>query len=379
MRRPLAPRLAAGLALIALVACGGEEEPAPPEPITAEELDALSLEEDWKGLGEAGPDWREVSPTLRQEFQEAYDDVPGVVGRRSVFAEYLESMEPAALLDFVEMRHPESCHLPAHSLGYALRERTGDLGAALEACGSRCADGCMHGAVTAELAGQGLEALVAKRGSFCAQAPLAEAYAPGSCAHALGDALFVAAGHELEPALDACGGYEEPGMRYYCTAGVFRQYRLHLGVIRAQGESTRGPTLHYPCDTYTAYPAACYRTMLAEIDLWVHGPRADLIQECVDREDPRLKRGCFHGLGVSESDKISVMPPLLMQICGRGETPEQQIVCIEGAIEWIGETDPDHARGLCAAHAPDHAEVCEAAAEGGRYRIDKPTLELYLE
>ena len=92
-------------------------------------------------------------------------------------------------------------------------------------------------------------------------------------------------------------------------------------------------------------------------------------------EGPR-RLGCFHGLGAMYSRAVADEPSLLPQICLKGNA-EDQVMCIEGVIEKLGDFNEERAHTVCATLAGENAKVCEAGAREKMYRLNKPTMHLY--
>jgi hypothetical protein len=104
--------------------------------------------------------------------------------------------------------------------------------------------------------------------------------------------------------------------------------------------------------------------------------RDRVVQECLHLPQAR-RLGCFHGLGAASTRAIGRHPALLPAVCLHG-TPEDQIMCIEGAIEKLADDHEEQARAACASLAGVLADICQAAAREKMYRLHKPTIALYL-
>jgi tetratricopeptide (TPR) repeat protein len=292
---------------------------------------------------------------------------------RPVFEKYLDTLEPGAMLDFLETVNPY-CHEEAHELGQALFARHRAIGPALGACQARCGTGCMHGVLKEAFGGAAPAAppaeLKKQMAGLCFEGEMAEMYQPGNCAHGIGHALLALAGRDLGEALAACASFGNPAREYYCATGIFMEYEME-----PVDENVPAPSLHYPCDTYTRYPAACYRYHAFALWPALGEDRARFVAECRSLPEPR-RRGCFHGLGAVHMRAISTDPPLLAEVCQQS-SPAEQAVCIEGAIEFLADYNQPKAIAACAALQGENAAVCDRAAREKRYRLDKPTMKLY--
>jgi hypothetical protein len=291
--------------------------------------------------------------------------------KRLIFEKYLNSLGSEFMLDFLEAKYPY-CHTQAHELGQAIFARVKEIGKTLRECKTRCTSGCMHGALMEALGSSTLRDITAKMDNFCKEGEIAEMHKPGNCAHGIGHALMFVSGNDIEESLKACSSFPNPAMGYYCATGVFMEL-----LLTGKRDILKKPqSLHYPCDTYTKYPAACYRYKVAEILRALRGNRRKkLVDECLSLPSS-LRLGCFHGLGSEYRVAISRDPHLLPEVCGYG-TPEDQAICIEGAIEKLADYDEKKALEACATLDGENAVVCRAAAKEKMYRLNKPTMRLY--
>jgi hypothetical protein len=287
-----------------------------------------------------------------------------------VFEKYLPLVGATALLDILEEIYP-ACHGQAHDLGKALFAARQDLGAALRACGTRCTSGCMHGAVAAAFGGSTLAAITAQMNTFCEQGEMAQLHKPGNCAHALGHAFMFVTGGAVRQSVDACLGFANEVMQYYCATGVFMEK-----IITGPPSATPPPSWQYPCDEETLFPTACYRYKAIEL-LDRLGTATQLTRECLRLEVPQ-RRGCFHGLGHAMTAMVFTDPAQLAPLCRHGSQTDQ-IVCIEGAIEKLAEYDEERATTACASLDDDLRPVCEQAVTDKMYSLTKATFALYYD
>lgn len=186
----------------------------------------------------------------------------------------------------------------------------------------------------------------------------------------MGHALMAVTGHDVERSVTGCASFGNPAMEYYCATGVFMEYfeSPERAALAHEG-------LHAPCDRYTRFPAACYRYTARRMLAASRGNVAGVAAECMKL--PRARRlGCFHGLGSAAIKPIADDPKLLAAVCRHG-TADDQAVCIEGAIEKVADLDRSRALGACASLNGRHEDICTAAASGGMYRLNKPTMRLY--
>ena len=180
---------------------------------------------------------------------------------------------------------------------------------------------------------------------------------------------------DLGKSLTSCSAFPQAGMDYYCATGVFMEYWGALEDSVEVFDPIVRTTMHYPCDTYSEFPAACYRYMLRSIARELEADPKRLTEECLSLEGAN-QRGCFHGLGAMYSREVADNPSLMPELCRVG-TREDQILCIEGVIEKMADFDESQAMAVCATLKGDKAKVCIDGAKGKMYRLDKSTLNLY--
>ena len=378
-------RIATILALCLLVAGPPVRSAEPPLVLTPEELGpGESSAVDMGGRRGEGEDARRPT-TADEKTRRAFATAYSAAGfsKRQVFETYLPALGPDGILDFLEATYP-LCHASAHELGRVIFASLKELGAALEACKSRCTSGCMHGILMEAFSGDGAGSVGAaahrhvtladvetRMVLLCSETgEMAKKYRPGNCAHGMGHALAVVASHDVERALKGCAAFTNPGLEYYCATGVFMEY-----VETALGGQTERRSLHEPCDKHTRFPAACYRYVIRTMFAALKGDVSAVAVECLRL--PRARRlGCFHGLGSAATRAIAGQPASLATVCRDGNSDDQAL-CIEGAIEKLAGYSESRALRACESVTGKNREICEAAARGAMYRIDKPTMALY--
>ena len=291
------------------------------------------------------------------------------------YARHLGRVTPAAMLDFLELRHP-FCHGAAHDLGAAILAETKDVVKALDTCDTRCTNGCMHGVLgqffarsATDQASDDAPALAPD--GLCTKEVVTKRYKPGNCAHAVGHALMRLSAAAPDTALANCAKFTDPGMEYYCVTGVFMSYEE-----RWDGEDGKSAPAGFPCAPDTKFPAACYRYFLPHLTENETPSGEQLLAHCLSLPN-RRQMGCFHGLGAYFLDTVAETPGALHRICEKGSEADRAL-CIEGAIEKLSDHDPALAERACRSIEGRDQEVCLAAAKDGMYRLDKPTMKYYL-
>ncbi|KAF0190455.1 MAG: hypothetical protein FD165_2688 [Gammaproteobacteria bacterium] len=320
---------------------------------------------------DAGVAWAEVDAGLKAQFTAAFRAAKNT---RPVFEKYLDKLSVRAMLDFLEIEDPR-CHGDAHELGKALYASNRDLGKSLMLCGDGCTNACMHGVVGEAFGGRDYEAVVSEMSAFCTEGEIARLHKPGNCAHGMGHALMLLTRHDLGRSIEGCERFTAPGMDYYCATGVFMEYRDELDNQRAAGKTVQRDSQLYPCDTYTRYPAACYRYLMSTISAERDLDGSQLIDLCLALAD-RQRLGCFHGLGAVYSRDVADNPALLAPLCLLGG-PQDQIMCIEGVIEKLADFDEQRAITVCNTLDGENRQICLVGARDKMYPLDKATMHLY--
>jgi len=290
--------------------------------------------------------------------------------RRQVYEKYLGTLGTQGILDVLEERNT-FCHDEAHELGRAVYAHFMDVGQALSECGSRCSSACMHGVLKEAFGNSSLDQVRSQLATVCTQGAMADIRRPGNCAHGMGHALMMVASNDVEKAIDGCAGFPSPAMGYYCVTGVYMELFNQAAEWAGKSQSP-----FYPCDTYTRFPAACYRYQAARMLAALGGDRAKLAEMC--RSLPAdQRRGCFHGVGFTAMAAVAKDPHLITTSCPE-QPAEEQTMCLEGLVESFAAFEPEKAVESCGHLQGQAAEICQAAAREGTYRLNKPSLPLYL-
>jgi hypothetical protein len=311
--------------------------------------------------------WKTRHAFTRLEFIQAYE---AAADARSIFERYIDTLGPAALMEFLEGKYP-LCHAEAHELGQVLWERLKHLKSALTLCGHGCTNGCMHGVLSKAL-GQIEPAAVDRLMEACEGQPSGLTHKRGNCAHAIGHGLLLKTERDREWALDLCARLFEESLEYYCATGVFMEYWGNLPEQDTAEEEHRNE-LYLTCQS-TAFPAACYRYLIDKLGSTV-SPE-DILEQCLSLSG-QSRLGCFHGFGTMYAHTVGERPAVFPAVCTYG-TLDDQTVCIEGVIEKVADHDEERARTACTLLESQAAQICWAAAREKMYRLDKPSMRLYL-
>jgi len=318
--------------------------------------------------------WEEVDPAIKSKFLNDYKVKKAE--RRETFENYYESIGPKGFLDFLEDKYAK-CHNESHPVGKTIYKKEQDIIKSLRICANRCTNGCMHGVVAEAYGGMDFNQVVTEMKEFCSSREMVELHKPGNCAHAMGHALMLLNSYELGKSIEGCNNFETPAMSYYCSTGVFMEFSDKLDMQEELGlcGTVSRTGLHYPCDTYTDYPSACYRYTLRHIAKDLSGNKGKLKNECSKLSD-RQRLGCYHALGVIYTPDIRKNPKLINSVCMSGNHNER-ITCIEGVIEKLADFNEDEAMNICYFTEGEYRKVCESATREKMYRLDKPSIGLY--
>jgi hypothetical protein len=307
-----------------------------------------------------------------QRFLDEFSRTPRAE-RRALFDAYLARADANRLLDALEDKFPR-CHGQAHELGQAVFAATRDLNQALASCRDRCTGGCFHGVlmeafrdvVPARGAAGHVELaqLKDKVNDVCRHPLVADTFRPGNCPHAVGHALMFLSGYVIPEALAACELFDDRRLALYCAGGAYMEYDIVYGEADRR---TKSP--HYPCDADAPFPVACY-SYRGRYLLEAFGSVALASAECARLENPYARGGCFRGLGFTQLDEVAEQPAVLTATCRYGTT-DDQIMCVEGAIEKLADFDEAAAHRACQQLTGDVRVACEAAAAQHLYTLDK--------
>jgi hypothetical protein len=297
--------------------------------------------------------------------------------RRLVFEQYFDKLGVQKMLDELDAFYPV-CHSQAHDLGKVILATEKDINKSIEMCGNSCTGGCFHGVLMEAFAGidfktddsEGhidLDSLKHKMRTICSDDHVSDIQRIGNCAHGMGHALAYISNYNLKEALASCELFDAGPLIFYCTSGVFMEYDIVHG-------SDETPSLYYPCDKFTDYPAACWRYRSRHV-VYGLGSNQEYAYDCMARSGfDRL--GCFHGFGFYHIEKIVATPSNLRHVCQFGNMNDKKI-CIEGAIEKLADIDAVAAKNACnSMYNIELKNHCIVAANNKLYTLDK-SFDLY--
>lgn len=273
------------------------------------------------------------------------------------------------------------CHSEAHDLGKVIYKKTQDISKSLELCRDGCTGGCFHGTLMEAFLGLAdheeedsdphvhLDDITAKINEICANPDVSQMFRMGNCAHGVGHAFAFMSEYDITKALNFCKLFEDERLTFYCSGGVFMEY----DIVHGKSDLASHP-LDYPCDTFTQYPAACYRYrakhLMREFTTW-----KNYATHCMEKQ--KFERiGCFHGLGFTNIDIVFQAPHRVRQICTFGDLHDQR-ACLDGAIEKLADYDASRAQKACDALEGELHNFCEDAIWHKLYSLDK-SFDLYL-
>lgn len=316
--------------------------------------------------------------SVRKEFLESLKATGRKAPKRMLYEKYVPLIGANGVLEGIEELWPK-CHSEGHDLGKTIYARVRDIGTALRVCRDGCYSGCMHGVLMEAFAGarssddpEGhVDPLLVKEmmDDICEKnTTMTSAYSPGDCAHATGHALMVLADYTVAEAVGWCDEFSTPHMRYYCATGAYMEYVTERNAkdVKAQKNTL------YPCDT-NRYPAACMRYKMVHVVPHLIRKKTDvpkMAKACHALDGP-YRLGCMHGMGNGFMSLIASGKIALAEVC-TGE-PDEQAVCIDGAMERMAKYHPERARDVCDGlrGSPVNQRSCEEAVGRGMYDMEK--------
>ena len=371
---PFAQSVVLVFLLFSITVESGASEPRAPEN--------LSRQADLLASDAARPPFfvsPDTAPTERRAFIQALQTHTGSL--RSLYDAWIDRVGANGILDGIESLRP-GCHSEAHDLGKVIFARLENIGEALRACDRRCHSGCMHGILMEKFAamcsvdGQlEFELLAPSIDLICRAEPrMREAYSVGDCAHGVGHALMFLSEYRVAKAVDACSGFRDEPMRYYCATGAYMEY-----VTAGKADATLAEASFSPCDQHP-YPAACARYLMPRLlrfELERSGSTQRVLDLCLSKPSGPERLGCIHGLGNAFMPWIAQGKLQLGEVCARFADDEMR-VCVEGAMERMARYHRDRASEVCSQLSEDPRRVCDEALRNELYSMDKD-FEPYLE
>lgn len=305
--------------------------------------------------------------------------------KRQLYEEYLGIIGANGILAGIETVWPK-CHNEAHDLGKIIFAETQDIAQGLRICSNKCLTGCMHGVLMEAFTG----ALDEKEGhvdpaklkplmkNVCFNnSEMMSSYGPGECAHGVGHAIMFLSGYDIAEALQGCAEFDDEKMEYYCATGGYMEY-----TVERDKEDAKTKSLFYPCDTF-GHPAACARGKVGLVATRYYlklrsleGVLQALVQDC-ERFTGKFRRGCFHGIGNAYSGFISSNTISLQKVCSHG-SEEEQIMCIEGAMQYMGKYAAEKTAAVCEQLEVERKELCLSASKQKLYSLEAD-LTLYFK
>jgi hypothetical protein len=310
------------------------------------------------------------SEKLRAEFAAELKSHPGA-DLRDFYASWLDRIGANGIVATLKEKEP-TCHDRGHDLGKLIYSKIGEIGRALATCDGACNSACMHGVFREALSVEGAtadeghlrpKAVASRVQQACAQSG---GYLLGDCLHGLGHAFMYLAGYDIPRAMGYCDQLGDYPKSYYCATGAYMELSNNPPAGFLLGKS-----LYFPCNQ-SPYPAACfrYRFPVSLPGFYKSGGNlGQLIRGCMALEGA-YRLGCFHGIGNGHLSQLARKPELLGKICGGGEH-DDQVVCVEGAVERIARYQPETAVRACGSLPDWRQQICENARKRGLYAMDR--------
>ncbi len=309
---------------------------------------------------------------LRQRFLAAYREAVGrKLELRPLYEEWIDQIGANGIIEVVERVSPV-CHEDGHDLGKVIYKKTQNIGTGLQVCDGMCYSGCMHGVLMEAFGLEGDEHVEAvdiqdQAREICEEsAEITAYYSPGDCYHGLGHAFMYIADYDIEKAMDQCDQLSGYAARYYCATGGYMEYMSRY----AKNEYAKGGLLT-PC-AEAPYPAACFRYRFPQTFgyyLQDGGTLRSAQAECGSLPDS-ARLGCYHGLGNGLMSALVLNKITLTAACASPDADEQ-LVCVDGAIERAARYYPERAREICTQERGAIRRLCSTAVERGMYNMER--------
>ena len=314
-------------------------------------------------------------------FPRAFSKAHTHESREKVLNKYIDKIGASGVLSILEEKLSIYCHSEAHELGSVIFKRTNNLQLSMQVCRDRCVAGCLHGAVA-----QAVRRIIPETSANHLRIQLIELNIrnicdveydasrdlEGTCIHGVGHTVMAVSKYNIKDALKYCSLFDNRSKAYYCATGAFMEYDNAHG----EGDLLKERPLHYPCDTYTEFPAACYRYKWALLASKFErfSDASTQAEECLGL-DQRRRLGCFHGIGYAHVFALLEDSERLNNVCAYGNLDEQK-VCIEGAIELLSELNEKKAIEVCRTFTGKPQRFCKEASRNRLYSLEK-SFELY--
>lgn len=305
-------------------------------------------------------------------YLERGTDIP-----ESIFEADYASDTPQLMID--ALNADPTCHVAAHNLGRVIYRHTRDLVSSLAICGTKCAEGCVHGVLLelfhapsndADPSPASLTpALKREIAATCRSTEITRFIGVANCFHAIGHVLAALANNDVSQAIGLCDAiYSTDAARYFCATGVYMQREVELGPGALRSGRVE------PC-AGNGYPAACYRFQLFGIFNGAHG-YAEASAYCATLVGSQ-RLGCFNGVGADWYRLLVIDPGGLDALCGTGDADDQRM-CLEGALELLRVYYPASADHACLGYTAGSVSDCKEAAAHQNFDLSRD-LSRYVE
>ena len=317
--------------------------------------------------------------SLKDNFRIAFFDA-AESRREEVVIEYYDALGATGMFQVLEEENP-ACHFEAHEIGKAVYKDTEDLNDSIKICGKHCTGGCFHGALIEafkdivpkpDLPESHIELadLKNKMQELCSREVVTDIHREGKCIHGVGHALTFLSDYNLDQAISYCELLGDKPREHYCAEGAFMEFIFLSEFSRAKTELS-----HYPCDTYTKFPAACYRSQAQKIRQVLENPEK-VGEECLKLSGFN-RLGCFYGMGFAYSNDVRGNPRMLPNLCRQGNADDKRI-CIEGAMEKPEDPQFKATADACEYLGDELKPFCLTAYNNKSYSLSK-SFELYFD
>lgn len=313
----------------------------------------------------------------------------------SVLARFQDGGVRAALTGLVEIGRDQRfrseygenvCHSVAHTAAREIVLRTGSLRAALEAGGTVCASGFLHGALEGGAPVLSNEIFAEEVVTVCGRTA---SVADLECAHGVGHAASLRLNARMQESALICRRLANTEQVTQCILGAAMLYGSWIGNTSARGAvvtpagSPQGeigevctgnlfteiPSFHRAClegifQYLKSGPDAVARLPLRWRDL---DEVARWCEETAVRR-PELRVGCFASLGTASALRLWQDPASLASVCTQASTQASRRECVRALVTQVrnnSEDSPDLAvyERICEAVPADMRAGCVRSAK----------------
>jgi hypothetical protein len=267
-----------------------------------------------------------------------------------------------------------NCHDIGHVVGEELFAKEGSLEPTLGECSRLCNNGCLHGAIAADIlktlgrSSRGEDIVHADIGAIT---KIAAPYCKSSTVlcHGIGHVLYMSS-HDISKSLGACEQIATGSSRESCFQGIFMEsFGSELSLNFSSTSIAVDPEQYaYPCASFSpSYQHACFRYLpglhMAQsgASSTIQAVRQKNLTGCSPLAGA-TRAYCYEGIGydggISQGDLNDY--PGIQAICLSLQIGQERNACIWGLVQkYVYYDDASGAQTVCASLETAEKDVCE--------------------